>query len=55
MNLIANALVFFVLLFSPIVFPASQLPGWLYDLHRVLPFYNGGGNRGGVDSGVVNS
>ena len=40
MNVVANALVFFVLLFSPIVFPASQLPRWLYDLHRGLPFYN---------------
>lgn len=39
-NLVTNALVFFVLLFSPIVYPASQLPGWLYVVHRVLPFYN---------------
>lgn len=39
-NLIGNALVFVVLLFSPIVYPASHLPGWLFDIHRVLPFYN---------------
>jgi ABC-2 type transport system permease protein len=39
-NLITNALNFVVLLFSPIVFPLSQLPGWLADIHRVLPFYN---------------
>jgi ABC-2 type transport system permease protein len=37
-NVIVNALIFVVLLFSPIVYPASQLPGWLYDVHRVLPF-----------------
>jgi ABC-2 type transport system permease protein len=54
MNLIANALVFFVLLFSPIVFPASQLPQWLYDVHRVLPFYNMAVViRAGLTQGVV--
>ena len=37
-NVIVNALIFVVLLFSPIVYPASQLPGWLFDVHRVLPF-----------------
>jgi ABC-2 type transport system permease protein len=39
-QVVTNALVFVVLLFSPIVYPASQLPGWLAALHRVLPFYN---------------
>ena len=39
-NLIANALIFVVLLFSPIVFPPGNLPGWLLTLHHVLPFYN---------------
>lgn len=54
MNLISNALVFFVLLFSPIVFPASQLPEWLYDVHRVLPFYNMAVViRAGLTQGVV--
>ena len=38
-NLITNTLVFVVLLFSPIVFPASHLPPWLMDIHRFLPFY----------------
>jgi ABC-2 type transport system permease protein len=37
-NVIVNALIFVVLLFSPIVYPASQLPGWLFDVHQVLPF-----------------
>jgi ABC-2 type transport system permease protein len=39
-NLIANALVFVVLLFSPIVFPIGNLPGWLSAVHQALPFYN---------------
>jgi ABC-2 type transport system permease protein len=39
-NLVVNALMFVVLLFSPIVYPPSQLPGWLFAVHRVLPFYN---------------
>jgi ABC-2 type transport system permease protein len=53
-NLISNALIFVVLLFSPIVYPASQLPGWLHDLHRVLPFYNMAVViRAGLTKGVV--
>jgi ABC-2 type transport system permease protein len=39
-SLITNALIFVVLLFSPIVFPPSHLPDWLFTLHRYLPFYN---------------
>jgi ABC-2 type transport system permease protein len=39
-NLVTNGLMFVVLLFSPIVYPPSQLPGWLFAIHRVLPFYN---------------
>lgn len=39
-NLISNALIFLVLLFSPVIYPASQLPGWLAGVHRVLPFEN---------------
>ena len=34
---VSQVLVFFVLLFSPITFPAGQLPGWFQALHRVLP------------------
>jgi len=56
MNLIANALMFVVLLFSPIVFPASQLPGWLDWVQRVLPFYNMAVVvRAGLTSGVVSN
>ncbi len=39
-NVIAMALIFVVLLFSPVVFPITQLPPWLADVHRVLPIYH---------------
>lgn len=38
-NLITNVIVFFVLLFSPIVVPIELFPDWLATIHRVLPFY----------------
>lgn len=37
-QLATQVLVFFVMLFSPITFPAAQLPGWLASLHDWLPF-----------------
>jgi ABC-2 type transport system permease protein len=53
-NLITNTLVFVVLLFSPIVFPASHLPPWLMDVHRFLPFYAMAQVvRAGLTSGIV--
>ena len=36
-QLITQVLVFFIMIFSPIMFPASQLPHWLATLHRFLP------------------
>lgn len=36
-QLLSQVLVFFVLLFSPITFPATQLPDWFRALHTVLP------------------
>lgn len=36
-QLITQVLVFFVLLFSPITFPGSQLPQWFQTLHDFLP------------------
>lgn len=36
-QLLSQVLVFFVLLFSPITFPASQLPAWFQTVHDVLP------------------
>lgn len=35
--LITQVLVFVILLFSPIIFPADVLPAWLASLHTVLP------------------
>jgi ABC-2 type transport system permease protein len=36
-QLTTQVLVFFVLLFSPVTFPASQLPAWFARLHDLLP------------------
>lgn len=36
-SVVSNVLMFFVMLFSPINFPAERLPGWLQALHHVLP------------------
>ncbi len=36
-SLVTQVLVVFVLMFSPLNFPADRLPGWLAALHRVLP------------------
>lgn len=37
-QLVTQVLVFFVMLFSPVTFPASQLPVWFQTVHDVLPF-----------------
>jgi ABC-2 type transport system permease protein len=53
-NLITNALVFVVLLFSPIVFPAENLPHWLFEAHLLMPFYNMAQViRAGLTDGIV--
>ncbi|MTV27708.1 ABC transporter permease [Nitriliruptoraceae bacterium ZYF776] len=36
-QLVSQVLVFFVMLFSPLTFPASQLPAWFQTVHDVLP------------------
>ncbi len=36
-GLVTQVLVVFVLMFSPLNFPADRLPGWLEAIHRVLP------------------
>ena len=36
-NLLTNALLMLVLLFSPVNFPGDRLPGWLQAIHEVLP------------------
>lgn len=37
-QLVTQVLVFFVMLFSPVTFPASQLPTWFQTVHDLLPF-----------------
>jgi len=37
-NLLTQVLVVFVLMFSPLNFPAERLPAWLAAVHQVLPF-----------------
>lgn len=36
-QLLTQVLVFFVMLFSPVTYPASQLPAWFQTVHDVLP------------------
>lgn len=53
-NLISNATVFLVLLFTPIIYPAANLPGWLRAAHEVLPFYPmAQAIRAGLTDGLV--
>ena len=55
-NLITNALVFMVLLFTPIVYPASNLPVVMMRIHEVLPFYPMAQLiRAGLTHGMVNN
>jgi ABC-2 type transport system permease protein len=53
-NLIGNLTIFFVLLFSPIVYPPEQLPGWLQAIHQVLPFQHMAATlRAGLTDGMI--
>jgi ABC-2 type transport system permease protein len=36
-NVLTQIIVFVVMLFSPVMFPVDRLPGWLQDIHQVLP------------------
>jgi len=36
-NVLTQIIVFVVMLFSPVMFPADRLPGWLQAIHTVLP------------------
>lgn len=52
-QLVSQVLVFFVLLFSPITFPASQLPDWFTTVHAVLPVHAAADlMRAGIASGA---
>jgi ABC-2 type transport system permease protein len=53
-NLVSNALIFLVLLFSPIVYPASNLPAWFQRVHAILPFeHMATVIRAGLTNGLV--
>jgi ABC-2 type transport system permease protein len=55
-NAVVNALIFVVLMYSPVVFPISRLPLWLADMHRVLPIYHlGQVLRASVTTGLVSN
>jgi ABC-2 type transport system permease protein len=55
-NAIVNALIFVVLIFSPVQFPIGRLPLWLADVHRVLPvYYLGQVLRASVTRGLVSN
>lgn len=36
-NLATQVIVFSIMIFSPVMYPVQQLPGWLQAVHRVLP------------------
>jgi ABC-2 type transport system permease protein len=36
-QVLTQVIIFLVMLFSPIMYPVAQLPGWLQDIHQVLP------------------
>jgi ABC-2 type transport system permease protein len=53
-NLLGNLTIFFVLIFSPIVYPPDQLPGWLQTIHQILPFQHMAATlRAGLTEGLV--
>ena len=55
-NLITNLVIFLALLFSPIVVPIEQFPGWWGAIHEVLPFYHMANViRAGLSEGLVDS
>lgn len=55
-NLITNLVIFMALMFSPIVVPIDQFPGWWAAVHQVLPFYHMANViRAGLSQGLVQS
>jgi ABC-2 type transport system permease protein len=36
-NVITQIIIFVVMMFSPVMYPVAQLPGWLQAVHKVLP------------------
>jgi ABC-2 type transport system permease protein len=55
-NLITNMVIFMALMFSPIVVPIEQFPGWWAAVHEILPFYHMANViRAGLSQGLVDS
>lgn len=55
-QLASQVLAFFVLLFSPITFPADQLPDWFQSLHALLPVQPAADlMRAGIASGTFSA
>ncbi len=53
-NLITNVIIFFVLLFTPIIVPIEQFPDWLAAVQRALPFWHIANLlRAGLTEGLV--
>jgi ABC-2 type transport system permease protein len=53
-NILTNFIVFLVLMFSPIVVPIQQFPGWFAAVHHVLPFWHMANVlRAGLTTGLV--
>ncbi len=53
-NLLTQVLIFLIIMYSPINFPADRFPGWLDDLHAVLPFEHAANVvRAGLTDGLV--
>jgi ABC-2 type transport system permease protein len=36
-NVVTQIIIFIVMMFSPVLYPPENLPGWIQDVHRVLP------------------
>jgi ABC-2 type transport system permease protein len=36
-NVLTQIIIFIVMMFSPVMYPASQLPSWLAEVHKFLP------------------
>ena len=55
-SLVTNVLIFVILFYAPINFPADRLPAWLASIHTVLPFgHSANLMRAGLTEGLASS
>jgi len=55
-SLVTNVLIFVILFYAPINFPADRLPVWLASVHQVLPFgHSANLMRAGLTEGLASS